>query len=83
MGCLRCPHSHEYQVLCQPKFPCSALRWHSCMQLLGLDYLVDESLHPWLLEVNGTPSLAVDHQDGETEALIRLQKVGAMGARCA
>jgi hypothetical protein len=26
-------------------------------QLLGLDYLVDCDLVPWLLEVNGTPSL--------------------------
>lgn len=27
------------------------------LQLLGLDYLVDSDLVPWLLEVNGTPSL--------------------------
>jgi len=26
-----------------------------CLQLLGLDYLVDPSNHLWLLEVNGTP----------------------------
>ena len=24
-----------------------------CLQLLGLDYLVDAQMHPWLLEVNG------------------------------
>jgi len=26
-----------------------------CLQLLGLDYLVDLSNHLWVLEVNGTP----------------------------
>jgi tubulin polyglutamylase TTLL6/13 len=46
------------------------------LQLLGLDFLVDTSLHPWLLEVNGTPSLAVDHADPATAALIHTQKVG-------
>ena len=43
--------------------------------MLGLDYLVDSELHPWLLEVNGTPSLAVDHQEQESEQLIYRQKV--------
>jgi len=52
-----------------------ALRAHST-QLLGLDYLIDSSMHPWLLEVNGTPSLAVEHSDPEVEALIHRQKVG-------
>lgn len=32
-------------------------------ELMGLDFLVDSSLNPWLLEVNSTPSLAVDHSD--------------------
>eukprot|EP00798_Chlamydomonas_sp_ICE-L_P021519 gene21519-28505_t len=44
--------------------------------LLGLDYLVDSSLHPWLLEVNGTPSLAVDHNDPVVEQMIFDQKNG-------
>lgn len=35
-----------------------------CVQLLGLDFLLDTEGTPWLLEVNGTPSLAVDHTDG-------------------
>jgi hypothetical protein len=48
--------------------------------VLGLDYLVDSQLHPWLLEVNGTPSLAVDHQEQESEQLIYRQKVG-IGAK--
>lgn len=62
---------------------CKIVEWlaHWCpavsaMQLLGLDYLVDTSLQPWLLEVNGTPSLAVDHAQPEVEALIKNQKVG-------
>jgi len=45
-------------------------------QLLGLDYLVDEHNHPWLLEVNGTPSLAVEHSDPVLERVIWEQKVG-------
>jgi len=32
-------------------------------ELFGLDFLVDVGLTPWLLEVNATPSLAVEHQD--------------------
>lgn len=32
-------------------------------ELFGLDFLVDSGLTPWLLEVNATPSLAVEHQD--------------------
>lgn len=44
-------------------------------QLLGFDYLIDSSHHPWLLEVNGTPSLAVEHSDPAVEALIHDQKV--------
>ncbi len=47
------------------------------MQLLGLDYLIDADLQPWLLEVNGTPSLAVEHSSPEVEALIAKQKVSA------
>jgi D-alanine-D-alanine ligase-like ATP-grasp enzyme len=46
-----------------------------CLQLLGLDYLVDDSMHPWLLEVNGTPSLAVEHGDAPVEQLIHSTKV--------
>lgn len=34
-----------------------------CFEVLGLDYLVDGRLRPWLLEVNATPSLGVAHAD--------------------
>ena len=47
----------------------------STFEVLGLDYLVDSDMRPWLLEVNGTPSLAVDHEDPEVEGLIGRQKV--------
>ena len=35
----------------------------SCFELMGIDYLIDDDFHPWLLEVNSTPSLAVEHSD--------------------
>jgi hypothetical protein len=31
----------------------------STFQFFGLDFLVDEDLVPWLLEVNATPSMKV------------------------
>ncbi|KXZ53247.1 TTL5 protein [Gonium pectorale] len=45
-------------------------------ELVGLDYLIDADLHPWLLEVNGTPSLQVEHEDAQVEQLIHEQKFG-------
>lgn len=43
------------------------------LQHTGLDYLVDSSGHPWLLEVNATPSLAVEHACTDTLATIYAQ----------
>ncbi|GIL77063.1 hypothetical protein Vretifemale_6624 [Volvox reticuliferus] len=47
-----------------------------CFELFGLDFLIDQELRPWLLEVNATPSLAVQHSDPLVEQLIRQQKEG-------
>lgn len=43
-------------------------------QYFGLDFLVDASLHPWLMEVNATPSMKVAHEDAAIEQLIHTQK---------
>lgn len=63
---------------------CLVALWLGCtlfmllhLQVLGLDYLVDSEGHPWLLEVNGTPSLAVAHHDPTVKQLIQETKVGS------
>jgi len=43
-------------------------------ELMGLDFLIDSKYRPWLLEVNSTPSLAVEHNDPVVEELIYNQK---------
>ena len=50
--------------------PPSSLPSDCTFELLGLDYLVDDKMHPWLLEVNGTPSLAVEHEDPNVSQLV-------------
>jgi hypothetical protein len=40
-------------------------------QMVGLDFLIDTSLVPWLLEFNSAPSIMAVHSDASTLALIR------------
>eukprot|EP00798_Chlamydomonas_sp_ICE-L_P005188 gene5188-18411_t len=47
---------------------------NSTFELMGLDFMVDDQYRPWLLEVNSTPSLAVEHQDPEVLNMIYTQK---------
>jgi len=39
-----------------------------CFQLLGVDVLMDESLQPWLLEINGRPSMDIEEPVRMSEA---------------
>jgi hypothetical protein len=40
-------------------------RWsNTCFQILGLDVLLDEDGHPWLIEINDHPSLRTDVTTG-------------------
>eukprot|EP00878_Enallax_costatus_P021301 GHUV01022547.1.p1 GENE.GHUV01022547.1~~GHUV01022547.1.p1 ORF type:complete len:513 (+),score=138.38 GHUV01022547.1:1-1539(+) len=43
-------------------------------QYFGLDFLLDSNCHPWLMEVNATPSMKVAHEEAHTEQLIQQQK---------
>lgn len=39
-----------------------------CFQVLGVDVLLDEKLQPWLLEINGRPSMDIDEPVRMSEA---------------
>jgi hypothetical protein len=43
-------------------------------QLFGLDFVVDADLKPWLLEVNATPSMRVDHPCPVSAAVVEAEK---------
>lgn len=42
----------------------------STFQYFGIDFLIDSDLHPWLMEVNATPSMKVAHEDPATLQVI-------------
>eukprot|EP00775_Hariotina_reticulata_P004710 gene4710-4960_t len=50
------------------------LQLRQTFQYFGLDFLVDAALHPWLMEVNATPSMKVAHEHQDVQALIHDQK---------
>jgi hypothetical protein len=56
-----------------PAVVLSTLR-RQTFQYFGLDFLVDAGLHPWLMEVNATPSMKVVHEAPATQQLIQQQK---------
>ena len=39
-------------------------------ELLGFDFLLDNNLHPWLLEINHTPSMRLDNKGGDEEVIL-------------
>lgn len=48
--------------------------YRQTFQYFGLDFLLDCECHPWLMEVNATPSMKVAHEAAHTEQLIQQQK---------
>lgn len=64
-----CPNYVTYAPLAEL---CCSVR--STFQYFGLDFLIDDALHPWLMEVNATPSMRVQHDNPHTAALIYQQK---------
>ena len=47
-------------------------------QMLGVDYLVDRDLRPWLLEFNSAPSTMVVHANAGARRLIHDQKAALL-----
>lgn len=43
-------------------------------QMVGLDYLLDSDGHPWLLELNSSPSIMVVHSDPAMQSAIHDEK---------
>jgi hypothetical protein len=56
------PHTHLGNI-------CGGHRpLRSTFQYFGLDFLVDTDMHPWLMEVNATPSMKVRRAQGSVHA---------------
>lgn len=55
---------------CQFKDPDAA----QCFQVIGVDVMFDDECKPWLIEINGNPSLNMDHklnpEDKESEIVV-------------
>ena len=51
-------------LACAPKFPKTSFaaggHHENCFETYGFDVLIDETLKPWLIEVNASPSFAAD-----------------------
>eukprot|EP00931_Biecheleriopsis_adriatica_P108651 TRINITY_DN8298_c0_g1_i2.p1 TRINITY_DN8298_c0_g1~~TRINITY_DN8298_c0_g1_i2.p1 ORF type:complete len:399 (-),score=59.79 TRINITY_DN8298_c0_g1_i2:101-1297(-) len=46
-------------------------RGYDCFDLYGVDVMLDESLHPWILEINPGPNMWVSEQSAVNETLIK------------
>ncbi|GFR45271.1 hypothetical protein Agub_g6377, partial [Astrephomene gubernaculifera] len=47
-------------------------------QMMGVDFLLDRTDHPWLLEFNSSPSIMVQHEEESVRQLIYEQKYGML-----
>lgn len=51
-------------------------------QMVGLDFLIDDQMVPWLLEFNSAPSIMAVHSDAAVLALIRANKLEMLSDVC-